>query len=155
MQLKELGKDGSQSVLRRAFARKIFGERSILFGRHLVQKYDSSGQIRHSGKIEKFKRRCDCSQNQSWRVADHVTRTEKLRRFLSWLQWIKYWSRCWIWTPDSKTSDRIWCWFDNIWSNLMLIPECVITESTEFTTRELRSSESSSKNTCRHYDSSR
>ena len=90
-------------------------ERSMPSGRHLVQKYDPSGQIRHSGKIEKFKRRCDCSQNQSWRVADHVTRTKKLRRFLSWLQWIKYWSRCWIWTPDSITSDRIWCWYRNAW----------------------------------------
>ena len=144
----------SQSVQRRALAREIFGEVHAIWT-------PSCAEIRSIRadtsfwKIKKFKRRWDCSQNQSWRVADHVTRMEKLRRFLSWLRSIKYWSRCWIWTPDSITSDRIWCWFDNIWSNLMLIPECVITESTEFTTRELRSSESSSKNTCRHYDSSR
>ena len=114
MQLKELENDGSQSVLRRAFAREIFGEVHAIWT-------PSCAEIRSTRadtsiwKIKKFKRRWDCSQNQSWRVADHVTRMEKLWRFLSWLRSIKYWSRCWIWTPDSITSDRIWCWYRNAW----------------------------------------
>ena len=34
--------------------RKRSSEKSMPSGRHLVQKYYQSGQIRHSGKIEKF-----------------------------------------------------------------------------------------------------
>ena len=43
--------------------------------------------------------------------------------------------------------------FDNVWSNLIQIPEWETIKSTEFTARKVRSSESSSKNPCRHYNS--
>ena len=152
--IREPEKEVSQSVQRRALAKGIFGEVHAIWtpscaGIRSIQAYTSLWESK------KLIRWWDCSQKQSWRVADYVTRMEKLRKILSWLRSIKDWLRCWIWTPDSITSDRIWWWCGNIWSKLMLIPECGITESTEFTTRELRSSESSSKNTCRHYDSSR
>ena len=152
--IRESEKDGSQSVQRRALAKEIFGEVHAIWtpscaGIRSIQADTSFW------KIKKLNRWWDCSQKAVMESSWLRNSNGETSEILSWLRSIKDWWRCWIWTPDSITSDRIWCWCDNIWSKLMLIPECGTTESTEFTTRELRSSESSSKNTCRHYDSSR
>ena len=74
--IKESEKDGSQSVQRRALAKEIFGEVHAIWTPSCAEILSIRADTPF-WKDREVQRRCDCSQNQSWRVADHVTRTEK------------------------------------------------------------------------------
>ena len=111
--LKELERDGSQ--YNGELLRERSSKQSTPSGQTTPSWTDiqSSRADTSSWEIDKFKRRWDCSQNQSWRAADHVTRMEKTLEVPELITIYSHLQRCWIWTPDSITSDRIWCRYQN------------------------------------------
>ena len=143
--IRESEKDGSQvSQYSGELLRKRSSEKFMPPGRHLVQEYDQPGSY-VTLEDQEVNRWWDCSQKQSWTSSWISNSNGEIAEILSGLRSIEDWLICRIRTPDSITSDRIWCRCSNMWLKLMRIPECGITELTEFTTRELRSSESSSR----------
>ena len=146
---------GRQSVsIAESSCERDLRRKSIPSGRHLGRNTINPGRYVTQADQE-VNRWWDCSQKQSWISSWIRNSNGETLEILSGLRSTKDWLICGIRTPDSITSDRIWSRCSNMWLKLMRIPECGITELTEFTTRELRSSESSSKNTCRTDDSSR